>query len=497
MSSFQIAKLSKQTIIYGVGGFLTRIITFLLLPVFTAYLTPADYGISAILALITFIATPLVSLGIGVSMAPCYYDSTDFTQKHATVWTAFLTLTLSCIGFSFIGVGFQKQLSLIAFHTFDHADLIVLTVFSTVFSILSMPFMLYLQFEERAKQFVTLSLISTTISIGISFLLVVIFRQGVKGLVTAGLIGQALNFLLFLLPVLTKTSFRLEVSVAKKLLRLGLPLVPSFAMLFVLQDGNKYLLKWFSDVETVGVYAIGFNFGMVMSLLVSAFQRAWLPFFMSFKNNQKEGAAVFSSAMTYYVFVFGSISVLFFIAAKPIVYIMTQQPFHQAYQVVGLSAAAQFFIGIFYILLPGMYFTEEVKYVSLIQGFSAVVTTGLNILLIQLFGMLGAGIGLLSGFFIMTIFTLIWNYIRRNSYIIVHYNWKRLSIFLIIFIIFSTLMLVDRNFSLIQEIIYSAASCILFLLILYLILSTDEQKWLKGKLRNLFIRHEIKQQTIL
>ena len=485
--------------IYGVGSVLNRVISFLLLPIFTAYLTPEDYGISAILALICFFATSLFSLGVNVSLAPCYYGQANRQDKSTIVWTAALILAISSIVLISAGLLSLESFSQIAFQTTRYTDLVALSVFTAVFSILSTPFMLYPQFEERAKEFVILSIISTTLSIGVSFFLVVIMRYGVKGLVIGGFIGQVLNFLLFFVPFVIRTKIAVNLSYVKELLKLGLPLVPSAAFLFIIQDGNKYLLKLYNDIETVGVYTIGVSLGLIMSLLVSAFQRAWLPFFMSFIDSQDEGAVVFKKAMTYYFYIFGTFSILFFLAAKPVVLLMTQPAFHESYKVVGLSATAQFFIGVFYLLLPGMYFTKEVKYVALIQFSSAAIAIVLNILLIKHLSYLGAGLGLMLGFFIMVVLTLLWNYRRKEQYIQVTYEWTKLAAFSIVYLLFSAASLFERNFSMYGEIVFSIALFLLFLSVLYFIIGAENKAWIKTQLihiSNRFHNREITQQPL-
>jgi hypothetical protein len=74
-------QLARGTLIYGIGGILSRFIGFLLLPVFTSYLTPTEFGISALLGFIGFLVTPVFSLGLGAAMGICYFDGDDRRRK--------------------------------------------------------------------------------------------------------------------------------------------------------------------------------------------------------------------------------------------------------------------------------------------------------------------------------------------------------------------------------------------------------------------------------
>ena len=81
MAEGALAGLARGTLIYGLGGGLTGLLGLLTLPVFTRFLTPADYGISSILVLVSFFVTPIFSLGLSTSLGVCYFDSEDRAHR--------------------------------------------------------------------------------------------------------------------------------------------------------------------------------------------------------------------------------------------------------------------------------------------------------------------------------------------------------------------------------------------------------------------------------
>ncbi len=423
----QFQRLGKSTLVYGLGGVLNRFISLLMLPLFTAYLTPADYGVSSILSLVTFVLTSVFTLGFGVSIGVCYFEGNDPRRKTSTIWTAAFFLLLSVAMMLIIGTVFSKPISTLAFQTDEYSKLVVLSVIGSAFNIVTLPFILRLQFEERARLFVMITVLSTLASIGTNVLLVVFFRMGVWGVVIGGMIGQIVTFLLYITGAVRGLSFRLDSLVGKELFKLGLPLVPSFIFVFVIQQGNKYILQMLRGLEESGLYTVGYNLGMALNLVVTGFTTAWYPFFMSFFEKKDEGRTLFGRITTYYCLGFGSIALMFFLAARPVVMIMTQPAFHTAYQVVGFSAASNFFLGLFSVILPGMYFAKEVKFVAIIQGSAAVISILANFVLIPRLGFIGAGMGLTIGTFAMILFTFIFNRVR--GYLDVEYEWKRMIAF--------------------------------------------------------------------
>jgi O-antigen/teichoic acid export membrane protein len=476
-------RLARGTLIYGMGGILSRFIGFLLLPVFTSYLTPADFGISSILGFIGFFLTSVFSLGIGAAMGISYFESDERWRRETSLWTAFTLLGISVSFLAILGSVFARPISLLALQTAQYHYLVTLSVLSTCLNILSIPFLLYFQFEDKAKTFVALATLSTLIGIGLSVLMVVTLGRGIQGLIESVLIGQAATMLAFLFPIISVVRYRFSRTLAYEILKLGVPLIPSFAFLFVIQQGNKYILQWFRGLDTVGIYTVGFNLGLMMNLIVSGFTSAWMPYFMSFINKWDQARILFGRVLTYYVFSFGGLSLLFYITARPVVLIMTKTAFHEAYKVVGLSATAQFLTGIFSIFLPAVYFAKEVRYVTLIQGVSALLAVGFNLILIPLLGMIGSAVALMLGLLVMSVLQQTWNFKRKRCYLNVQYEWGRILRFSLIYVGFVLIMLLKGNSSLGVELLICGIAAAILPVILYALLNHREREmlWTVGK----------------
>jgi O-antigen/teichoic acid export membrane protein len=482
----QVARLAKNTLLYGAGRALNRFGDLLLLPVLTTFLTPADYGVISILEVIAFIVIPVFSVGFGAAMGVCYFEGKSEERKGATIWTTFGLLAISTFVLAVLGIAFAKPISLAAFQTPEYHHLVSVFLLSTCLNILAIPFGLYLQFEDRAKLYVALTSFSMLASVSASIVMVVILGRGARGLVEGGLFARAVSLLLFALPVLRKIGPQFSYELGRELLRLGIPLVPSFAFVFVIQQSNKYFLQWFDGLESVGVYTVGFNLGLAMGLAVSAFTTAWYPFYMSFMDKQKEAQRLFVRFTTLYVLGFGTLALFFCITAKPVVMILTQPAFYDAHKIVGMSALAQFVMGVQSLLLPGMYFAKEPQYQSLVQGVAAIAAVAFNLLLIPSMGLLGAGLSLVLGSLALVVLLQLWN--RRRGYLEFEYEWGRILAFSLFLTGYAVLSICERDFSLLGEMLVSAAAIALLLPSLYLLLRRDEKQYLWALIRNLAIR---------
>jgi O-antigen/teichoic acid export membrane protein len=480
-----IGRLGRNTAIYGTGQVLLRMVSLLLLPLYTSYLTPADYGISAILGVMTYFLTPIFALGISGALGLVYFGHDDRVERGTTIWSAFATVAISAavlaVGGWLASDGLAELLFVAGSSEYDLSYLVSVALATAALSITAQPLLARFQFEERAKGFVAITLGSSALSIGLSVLLIVGLRRGVAGFIEAAFIAQLLTLLVASTATLREVRFRVRRGVARELLGLGVPLIPGFLAIFVMLQANKLLLQAEAGLDELGLYTVGFNIGLLMTLLVTGFTTAWFPFFSSFMQRQDEARPLFARVASYYVLGAGSISLMFFIGAQPLIRLVTQPDFAGAYISVGPSAAAQFLIGLHSILLAGMYFAKAVRPGVVIQGAAAVTSVGLNLVLIPMLGAGGAALALVLGFASMVVYQHAWNIFRLHFR--VPYEWGRLGVFAAVYVGTAALFLWDHDLPLVAEFGLSAIAALGVVGIVLALLSPSERSQALVELR--------------
>ncbi len=415
-------------------------------------------------------------------MGPCYFDRSSLQNKSLTTWTSFSILLISSSILTIISWSCSRYLSMIALNSPDYGYFVSLSLTACAIGILQTPFMQRIQFEEHGQVFIKITIFSSLVSILLRLITVVFLNWGIEGILLAQLLSTIMTFLLFFIFGSRGTTFLCSRHTVRELLRLGLPLVPSFAFLFILMRGNQYILESFEGMDQVGIYSVGLNIGMVMGIATGAASTAWYPFFMSYIDNQCEAKTLFGRIFTYYLYSLGTICLLFFIGAKLIILLITQPAFHQASLIVGLAASAQFFSGLFNMLLPGVYFAKEIKYVSFTQGLAAIFSVVINLILIKLGGLFGAALGLALSHFLMTVFQWIWNAYRKEHYIQVEYEWRRIFSFTFVFFVFSIASFIPRTTSNWIEFGYTICLTFSLLIIVLLLMKDNERNFLQNRI---------------
>ncbi len=447
----KMKQLGKNTIIYGVGSSVQKFISLLLLPFFTHYITPEEYGVIAMIGIITMIILPIFSLGFGSSIGISYFKSRSLKKKEIVVRTSFFILLISSILAFILLFNFDNFLMKIMKIDDKYIHILQITILSTLFSIISSPFLLKLQFDEKAKTYVVINLVNSIIIACLSAYMVIFLKYSIYGIVIPQLIGNISLFIIIFLLTSKNSIIGYSLKIQKELLKNGIPLVPSFAFLFILMHANKYILQEFEGLDAVGIYSIGFNLGSVMSIITSAIATAWFPFFMSYINKQKEAEVVFGKIFTYYVYIVGSLCLMFFIFAKPMVMILMDESFYDSYVIIGFVAMTYYVLGMFNMLLPGIYFSQKVKYVSVVQLFASVLGLVSTYFLIKQYSLAGAAISLTWGHFLMVIITY-WIIYYKN-FISVKYEWGKLFFFTVFFMVIIIVNFIKTNHDITKSIL--------------------------------------------
>ena len=480
-----ILSFGKESIVYGFGGILLRAISLIVLPIFTVYLGPSEYGILALLTTMSAVIQILIGLGSGVSMGLLYYQA-DCNQSKASVVWATLVLHLISIAVIFLTITVSKTWFVKLIHIdYSHLDLVLLALANTGLSVISGDLLLWLQFERRAVNFIVITILGTTIGTLISLSNLMWFEIGVEGVIW----GQVATNLIIILSTIGSLikfgKYKISLVLFVGLIKNGIPMIPSFIFLFMLSQGNRYILEENNGLSSVGIYSIGFNLGSIISIVTSSITTAWFPFFMNYLNKPKEGEIIFGRVTTFYIAGLGFCCLIIGVFADPFVKLILHSQYHKASSIAVIIATSLSIQGLFNLLLPGLYFKKEVKFIAIIQGIAALISLPVNYYLILSFNMEGAAFGVLFSNIFLVVITFIWNQYRSLDYPCIRYEWyKIIKIITVIIIMYLIYIAVEKilNFN---SLILSLGLVFFALLLLIFQFELNERKVLKNMLLNI------------
>lgn len=478
---FELKCLWRDSFVYGLGSVLQRFLSFLLLPLFTRFLQPEDYGAAALVGLLSVGVSGLFSLGTGNSLGILYFKEEDKKRRPVKIWTNVLLLLVYGALLYALFYAFAPALSVLMFQTKEYAHLFRIALLGLFFSTVSGPLLAYFRMEEQAKTYVALTLVSSLITISANIYFIVVIRLGVTGMLIAGTLANLVVFFLALLLVGRQIPFSVDTSLVKPLIRIGFPSIWGMFAFMIIDYADRQMIQRMLGLDALGIYSVGYNFGMVMLICVNAFSMAWPPFFVSFIARREEAKTVFGKVLKYYLLVFGFLVLVFFGFARPVTTLMAAAPYRNAFVVVGMVAAAYMFKGAYLIFLPGFYFAEKLVLQATMEWIAALTNIGLNFLLIPRFGIAGGAAATLGCYMMLPACTAFFS----QKFLQVNYEWPNIfgCVALLCGLSFSLFVMSSSITSLSTMITLSTLILLVFIILSYFwVLSEHERRLVFGKI---------------
>ncbi len=402
-----VKSLIGKSAIYGFGSILLRAFGFVLLPLYTRYLTPADYGVLAVTGTIMAVLSILYPLGLHGAVTRFYFTPTSIRERKANEGTIWIAMLLASLGTALLLDNFGAALFLLLFPDIPFDPFIRLSIWTSFLSIFSLLPPIFFQVEERPAPYVFLTVGGALLTIVFVVYFVVFQSQGVLGYLR----GSFFAALLLVVPYIFLTLKNVRISWRWDILRFALvfslPLVPHNLANWVLELSDRAILARYVSLEALGLYSLGYQLGTVTGLLVAAFNNAWVPFL--YKTVAQQGVTANSRLAritTYYALVlcFGALGVALF--AKSLIAILAAPVFHSAYIVTPWVAGAYVFTGLYMIPMGLLFWKERTKFIPVVTIVSGVCNVALNLWLIPRYGILGAAWSTFLSYGLMLI--LVW-----------------------------------------------------------------------------------------
>ncbi len=402
--SEKIQKLFRDALVYGVGNYLSKIAGFFLIPVYTRYLTTADYGILALAGMLGAILFVIINMGQSSAIFRHYFDSEDTKARDSVISTGFRLVLSISLPMSLIPIFLSRDLAGVLLGNPGLRVLIVLTSLSTISKEFArIPFAL-MRAERKARKYAVFSIIRTFLSIGLAITLVVGFEKGVLGILLSQCVTEMVLCLLLYPGILSSLRQPFSGKTARDLLSYGLPFVPAGLSAFVLNLSDRYFLKLYSTLHELGLYALAYRFGEIIWLLIWAFQMAW-PTFVFMNRKSPDASQLYSRVSTYYLALMAFVCLGISVFAREVVVLMAAPSFHAAYRVVPLIALASLLHGVALLGSVGISLEKKTIYYPFIVGGSALLNLVLNYLWIPTYGMMGAAYATVVSFVFQCVLT--------------------------------------------------------------------------------------------
>jgi O-antigen/teichoic acid export membrane protein len=443
--------LLKNTLIYTVGTFGTKVLVFALLPIFSFYLTKSDLGIYDLVMTTVSLLVPFVTLQVsnGAYRWLLGFDEIEGIKVNKIITSSFIVISGGLFLFVVVCILFSL------FYDFKYSFYLMLLVLTSSF----LPyFQILLRGLKKTKLFAISGLLNAFLLVILNLIFLLVYDLGIKGLFIATIASNILTIIF----ILFKGSFikNLKLSyfskiTSKEMLSFSIPLVPNAISWWLVNSADKYLILYFLTSEMNGVFAISSRFPTIIILVNSIFILAWQDHTIMSKENDEERLKFDSKIFKMFInFEFSIVFILIAVSELTVRFLIATE-FYESYKFMPLlyiGAAFSAFSGYFGAAFIREKKTKEIFTSSVICG---VINLIVCLLLIKYIGLFASALGTFVSYLVMFFIRVK----QSKSFYKIKLNYIRLLFLTSIALLFSFFILLDikilTNFMIVSSILIS------------------------------------------
>jgi len=416
-----VSKIFKNSVIYSVVSILQRAIGFFLLPVYTIYLTPHDYGVVSIVTTLISLLSVLYGLSLHGAANRFYFKYQDDKKKLEELWGTLFTFTvINCLLMTIIIVIFHNYLIDPFIKGISFYPYIIIGLVSVTLNPVYIFFQTTLQTKQNAKKYAVNNFLFFLINIVLILFFVIFLKWKAEGVLIAQALTNVFFYIYTLFVFIPSVKICLNKEFLKESLAYSLPLLPHSIAAWVSAMIDRVLLNNYCSTADVGVYNIGFQFANILNIIIVGVNQAYSPWFFEQIKNEDNGykriSKFASTIMSLYVFI-GLIIILF----SSEIILLLNTSYSNAWKVIPFLTVAFIFSGIYY-LVCAPFFVNKTYLIPIVTISGAVLTLLLNVILIKKYSIAGAALANLIGSIIIALLTSV----LSNKIIKVGFNWFQL-----------------------------------------------------------------------
>ena len=386
----QIKKTVRHSGVYGLGSLLKGLVGFLLIPVYTHFLSVADYGRWGLLFVTAQVIRILLGLGLVSAIFRSYFDYDQIRDRRMVISTAFYLLLFSCLIFMGLIAVFAHGLSRFIFASPRYFQYILLIGMYAVLWGFQRLCLAVFRARNESLQYIAFELLGFFAHLALAVVFIVFLKMGLMGAVLSLLMSGCVATGLSCWVIRHDIEGRFSLSEARKMLAYGLPTILTVLAVFVINFCDKFFIRTYLDFGAVGIYELGYNFGMLLLVFFATpIRLVWEPMYLSVKD-KPDAANYYSRILTYACLVGVGLVLGVSLFSGDVMRLIAPESFWGAERVVPLVALSYFVFGCERIVHLGIGLSRKTYIAALIFLGGAILNILLNICWIPQHGILGA-----------------------------------------------------------------------------------------------------------
>ncbi|MGH2955234.1 MAG: lipopolysaccharide biosynthesis protein [Solirubrobacterales bacterium] len=415
-----LRRLATTGAAYTASSVVSKLIAVFLLPVYTAYLTPSDYGAAEVMLASVVAASIVIRFGVIEALLRFYYLAGERPER--VVSTSFAALFWAATAGAAVGLALAEPISELLLDRSD-AGLARLAVLGLWTLTLWEYVLTLLRLDERARAYFTITVVNVIVTIPFTVWLVVVEDMGADGILL-GTFGTGAIFLGWRLwRERRRIALVPERSLLRRMVRFGLPTMPAELSLYSLNFIDRIVIARLAGLAEAGLYALAIKFAQGMNVLARGFQLAFPPLAYSIADDD-EARRAYSLVFTWFAAVCAFGVAGLWLLSRWIVELLAAPEFFEAHEAIGLLATGISLYALYLVLVVVLGRTGRTEFNFPATAAGTAANIALNLILVPPHGIVGAGIALVASYLVV----LGLMYLLTQRLFPVPYEWARLGL---------------------------------------------------------------------
>ncbi len=388
-----LKSVSKDSIIYGIGNVATKIVGFLLIPIYTnpKFMSVADFGVLSILDISAQVLVALFGLSLYQGFMRWYWDMKTTKERKELFFTVLSSVSVLSLIFGTILAFNAPLISNLLYHTGIYSRTIVLVIINAVLISIQVLPNSSMRIQGKSKLYTALSVLKFTANLLFTVYFVVFLKRGIEGIFEAQIIGSLLYFVFSFKHIIKNSIIKIQARILKELFIYSYPLIFASMSGILLTTIDRFSLNYLSTLPNVGIYTLGFKIGgSIKVFVVTSVQLALTPLLLK-RINDPNNKRLYSKVLTYFSFGLMWIVLAVSVFSREIIILIAKSPqYIEATYIVPIIAMISFFGMAKDSVIMGLHVHKKTKIIGTLIVIAGLLNLGLNIILIPKWGIYGA-----------------------------------------------------------------------------------------------------------
>jgi len=415
-----LKSLISSSIIYTLGRVLPQVVSFILLPVYTFYISTKDYGIINSMQVLSAIIVLFFTCALDRGVLRMYYDFDSSLIKKTYLGTISISIFIISTVFLIIFFLFSDKLNLI-YSSIDFYPFYSYTLISCYLEVFSLIPLIYLQIHNRPLIYISLNLFKFIIGVSLTLYFIIFLNAGAIGMIKALFFSNLIVTPVYLYFAFKSFSFKLDFKMLLDTFKFTLPILPTLLAAWVLNISDRIFVEKYFNMTDVGIYSLGSKISGSVLILFGAFSIAYSPYFFEKAKKQLNNKDLFIFNKQICIFFLFLTFSLFFLS-KEIIKIFFNANYYESVnviQILSLHTILSVFLGVLNLMYYQSKATLPLLYIFIV---GAVVNIVLNFVLIPELSFIGASYSTVLSFLVMFLI----QFKFAKNYYFIPFDWKNI-----------------------------------------------------------------------